>query len=255
MLELLFAAAVALGRLPAPEARQGVAVDAAHVYAVDNSVIAKYDRRTGVKLAVFKGGRKKFRHTNACVVLDGELLCAVSNYPKTPMVSKVAVFDPGDLKLKRIIPLEGQPGSITWIDRYDGSWWAGFANYDGRGGVPGRDHRATVVVRFDDNWREEARWTFPPEVLARFAPYSNSGGAIGDDGRLYATGHNSRRLYVLEFPEDGEVLNLVATIKVPVRGQAVTFDRTRDGVMYGVNRKTREIVAFRLPAEIKWTAD
>ena len=240
-------AAVTLARLPAPEARQGVAVDAAHIYAVDNSQIAKYDRRTGARVAVFKGDPARFPHTNSCAVIERELVCAASNYPATPMKSQVEVFDPQSLKHLRTIPLAPQPGSLTWVDRWDGAWWAGFANYDGRGGEAGRDHRATMVVRFDDRWREQARWSFPPEVLARFAPRSNSGGAFGADGRLYVTGHDHPELYVLEVPKGGGVLKHVGTIEIPVPGQAVVFDPSAKGVMFGVDRAAREVVGFRLP--------
>lgn len=247
MLEILFAAAVTLVRLPAPEADQGVAVDAAAIYAVDNSVIAKYDRKTGAKVASFTGDPGRFPHMNSCAVIGRELVCAASNYPATPMVSRVEVFDPQTLAHLRTIPLGQQRGSLTWVDRWQGSWFAGFANYDGRGGEPGRDHTTTKVVRFDDQWRAHETWTFPAEVLARFAPRSNSGGAFGPDGRLYATGHDHPELYVLDVPKGGGVLKLVATIGIPVNGQAIAFDRSEKGVMFGVNRASREVVGFRLP--------
>jgi hypothetical protein len=247
VLELAFAAVVVLTRLPAPEARQGVAVDARHIYAVDNSVIAKYDRRTGARLAEFRGDPAKFPHTNSCAVIGAELVCAASNYPATPMTSQVEVFDPETMTHRRTIPLGPQPGSLTWLDRWKGAWWAGFANYDGRGGEPGRDHRATTVVRFDDRWRETGRWRFPPYVLARFAPRSNSGGAFGRDGLLYVTGHDHPELYVLEVPEGGGVLKHIATLPIPVAGQAIVFDPSQPDVMFGVNRSSREVVGFRLP--------
>lgn len=247
MLELLLAAAVTLVRLPAPEARQGVAVDARYIYAIDNSEIAKYDRKTGQKVGAFKGEPAKFPHTNSCAIVAGELVCAASNYPASPMASQVEVFDPSTLKHLRTIPLGERQGSLTWVDRWDGSWWAGLANYDGRGGEPGRDHRATKVVRFDDSWRALETWTFPAEVLARFAPRSNSGGAFGADGRLYATGHDHSELYVLDVPKGGGVLKLVDTITVPIAGQAIVFDHSDPGVMFGVNRAGREVVGFRLP--------
>ncbi|MBL8556995.1 MAG: hypothetical protein JNL41_22170 [Phenylobacterium sp.] len=247
MLEVLFAAAVAVVRLPAPEARQGVAVDAHAVYAVANSTIARYDRGTGRRVGAFEGDPSKFPHMNSCAVIGRELVCAASNYPATPMVSQVEVFDPATLAHLRTAPLGRQGGSITWVDRWEGSWFAGFANYDGRGGEPGRDHRATKVVRFDDHWRARETWTFPADVLARFAPKSNSGGAFGADGRLYVTGHDRPELYVLEVPRGGGVMKRVATIAIPVDGQAVAFDRSEAGVMFGVNRASREIVGFRLP--------
>ncbi|MBX3482646.1 hypothetical protein [Phenylobacterium sp.] len=247
MLEILFAAAVTLARLPAREANQGVAVDAHAIYAVDNSTIAKYDRRTGKRVGAFEGDPGKFPHMNSCAAIGRELVCAASNYPATPMVSQVEVFDPQTLAHLRTVPLGQQRGSITWVDRREGSWFAGFANYDGKGGEPGRDHRTTKVVRFDDQWRAHETWTFPADVLARFAPRSNSGGSFGADGRLYVTGHDHPELYVLEVPKGGGVMKRVATIAIPVNGQAVAFDRSDAGVMFGVNRASREIVGFRLP--------
>ncbi len=253
MLEILAATVLALtpatviSRLPAPEAEQGVAVDAGHIYAVDNARIAKYDRKTGAKVALFQGDPAKFPHMNSCAVIGAELICAGSNYPVTPMQSQVEVFDPVRMVHLRTIPLGRQPGSLTWVDRRDGSWWAGFANYDGRGGEPGRDHRATAVVRFDDQWRALETWTFPDVVLARMAPSSASGGAFGADGRLYVTGHDRPELYVLDVPKGGGVLIHVATIPIAVEGQAITFDRTAPGVLFGVNRSKREVVAMKLP--------
>lgn len=253
MFEILFAAALVfapaevLSRRPAEEARQGVAVDAAFLYAVDNAQIAKYDRKTGQKVAHFKGDPVKFPHMNSCAVIGAELVCAGSNYPATPMQSQVEVFDPETLSHVRTIALGPQPGSLTFVDRKDGSWWAGFANYDGRGGEPGRNHTFTTLVRFDDQWRTLDRWTFPPEVLARMAPSSASGGAFGADGRLYVTGHDRPELYVLSVPEGGGVLQLVGTIPIAVEGQAITFDRSAPGVLFGINRASREVVAMKLP--------
>ncbi len=253
MFEILFAAALVfapaevLSRRPAEEARQGVAVDADFLYAVDNAQIAKYDRKTGQKVVHFKGDPVKFPHMNSCAVIDAELICAGSNYPATPMQSQVEVFDPKTLSHMRTIPMGPQPGSLTFVDRKDGSWWAGFANYDGRGGEPGRDHTFTTLVRFDDQWRTLDRWTFPPEVLARMAPSSASGGAFGADGHLYVTGHDRPELYVLSVPKGGGVLKLVGTIPIAVEGQAITFDRSAPGVLFGINRASREVVAMKLP--------
>lgn len=244
---MLLAPAEVISRIPAPEARQGVAVDARAIYAVDNALIAKYDRATGAKLAHFKGDPARFPHMNSCAVIGRELVCAGSNYPAVPMWSRVEVFDPASVNHLRTIPLADAPGSLTWVDRRDGSWWAGFANYDGRGGQPGRDHSFTTLVRYDDQWRPQASWRFPPEVLARMAPSSASGGAFGADGRLYVTGHDRPELYVLEVPEAGGVLRLVAIIPIAVAGQAIAFDRSAPGVLFGINRGSREVVAMKLP--------
>jgi hypothetical protein len=245
---LALAPAQTLSRLPAPEANQGVAVDAAYVYAIGNSEIGKYDRRTGQRVALWTGDPATFPHLNSCVVIGAELVCASSNYPATPMASTVEVFDPEQMAHLRSVPLGRQPGSLTWVDRKDGAWWACFANYDGRGGEPGRDHRFTTLLRFDDRWRVTGAWTFPKPVLARFKPSSASGGAWGADGRLYVTGHDRPEVYVLEVPRTGNELRYVATIEVAVEGQAVAFDRSRPGVLYGISRSKREVVEMQLPS-------
>ena len=253
MLELIAAAVLALApaqtlsRLPAPEANQGVAVDAGFIYAVDNSEIAKYDRATGAKVAAWTGDPATFPHLNSCAVIGAELVCASSNYPALPMQGSVEVFDPQRMVHLRSVALTPQPGSLTWVDRRDGAWWACFANYDGRGGEPGRDHRFTTLLKFDDRWRVAGVWTFPDTVLARFKPKSASGGAWGADGRLYVTGHDLPEVYVLELPRVGTVLKHVATIPVAFEGQAIAFDRGADRVLFGISREKREVVAMKLP--------
>ena len=236
-----------LRRYPAPEARQGVAVDANHFYAVDDSRIAKYDKATGRKVAEWTGDPAKFPHLNSCEVIGAELVCASSNYPQLPMSSSVEVFDPIRMVHLRSVALGQQPGSLTWVDRKDGFWWAVFANYDGRGGEPGRDHSQTILVQFDDAWRRRASWRFPQSVLNRFAPRSSSGGGWGDDGLLYVTGHDQPELYALRVSADSPTLEHVATIPIQVEGQAVAWDRSRPHVLFGISRARREVVAMRPP--------
>lgn len=240
-------AARELRRFPAPEARQGVAVDADHAYAIDNAAIAKYPKAGGARLGQWTGDPQRFVHMNACAVIEPRLVCAHSNYPALPMASSVEIFDPVALAHLETIPLPDAPGSVTWIDRKDGSWFAGFANYDGRGGAPGRDHRATTLVQYDAAWRPVRSWTFPDAVLARFAPYSASGGGFGPDGLLYVTGHDRPELYALAIPAEGTVLELVATLPIAVEGQAIVWDRSEDRVLWGVSRQRREVVAMRIP--------
>jgi hypothetical protein len=180
-------------------------------------------------------------------VIAAELVCAASNFPRTPMRSRVEVFDPATLRHLRTVELGEQGGSLTWITRRDGAWWAGFANYDGRGGEPGRDHRASKVVRFDDAWRATAAWTYPEEVLARLAPHSASGGAFGPDGRLYVTGHDRPEIYVLRLAPGGGVMTLLAVHPTATPGQGFAFDPATPGLVLGVDRAHRRILATRLP--------
>jgi hypothetical protein len=120
-----------------------------------------------------------------------------------------------------------------------------FANYDGRGGEPGRDHRHTLLVKFDDAWRRTQAWRFPPTVLDRFAPHSSSGGGWGDDGLLYVTGHDAPELYALRLA--GGALKHVATIPIQAEGQAVAWDASQPRILFGVSRARRQVVAMRIP--------
>jgi hypothetical protein len=235
-------------RLDAAEARQGVAADKDHLYAIDNGRIARYDKKTGVKQTEWTGDPARFPHLNACLVTGGELVCAGSNYPSVPQTSAVEVFDPVKMTHKRTIPLGPGVGSLTWVDRRDGFWWAMFANYDGKGGEPGRDHRWTTLVKFDDQWRRVGAWALPAAVLERMAPYSCSGGGFGDDGLLYVTGHDRPELYALAIPtEGGATLDFVATLSIPFEGQAVVWDPHDKRTLWGVNRATRQVVAVKVP--------
>ena len=234
--------------LAADEARQGVTSDGTYVYAVDNSRIGKYEIASGVRVAKWEGARALYPHTNACALYARRLYCAASNSPAVPMTSSVEVFDPAAMTHLATIALGPGTGSLTWVDRRGDSWWAGFANYDGKGGEPGRDHRYTTVVRFDSEWRRQEAWLLPQDVLDRMAPMSNSGGAWGDDGLLYLTGHDRPELYALALPEAGATLKLVATIAIPFEGQAIAWDPKEKRVLWGISRKNRKAIAVKVPA-------
>jgi hypothetical protein len=233
----------------APEADQGVAVDAVYFYAVDNAEIVKYRRSDGVLIDGWKLERPDIvRHINSCLEDAGNLICANSNYPKKPMASSVEVFDAGTLE-----PLGSHSlgvrdeGSLTWVDRIHGGWIAGFAHYDGPNGTGYKDHSSSSVVTFDDAWRRTGGWAFPEEVAARMAPHAASGGAIGPDGLLYLLGHDRPELYVLAKPQLGPGLILVAVIDIEAEGQA--FSWAPDGVrqIFAIDRRAGRVLAIEVP--------
>jgi hypothetical protein len=244
---LLGLAGTEIRRVPAADADQGVASVGRYVYAIDNHTIARIDPKTAKVLARWDGDPAKFKHINSCAEDKGVLLCAASNYPDVPMESMIERFDATSLQYQSRQPLPNSPGSLTWTMRHDNSWWAGFANYDARGGEPGRDHRFTTLVRYDDQWHETARWTFPDTVLERMAPRSASGGAWGNDGLLYVTGHDRPELYALRVPPGGGVLEHVATIAIPTDGQAISWDANDPRLLWSIERRTHELVATRIP--------
>ena len=234
-------------RLPAPEARQGAASDGVHVYAIDNDRIGKYRIDTGKRVAQWQGDRRLFPHMNSCTVAGRELVCAASNYPAVPQTSAVEFFDRTTLRHLRTVSLGFGPGSLTALDRHAGKWWAVFANYAGKGGEPGRDHRYTLLVRMDDGFRQEAAWTFPPEILARFAPYSCSGASWSNDGRLFVAGHDRPELYELALPEAGSQLELRRIIAIATPGQAIDWDPRRPGRLWSIDRAKNEMIASEIP--------
>jgi hypothetical protein len=234
-------------RVPTDDARQGVASDGPHLYAIDNRAIAKIDAKTGRPIRRWEGDEAHFKHINSCIVTAGKLLCAASNYPTIPQDSRIEWFDARAMRHLRTQEMGAGHGSLTWVDRHDGAWWACYANYDGNGGMPGRDHRLTTLVRYDAKWQEVARWTFPDSVLDRFSPRSSSGGVWGDDGLLYVTGHDRPELYVLRVPASGSVLDHVATIAIPTDGQAIGWDAKDKRLLWSIERKTKEVVATRIP--------
>lgn len=248
--------AEAVAAFPAEEARQGAAVDFEAFYAIVNSAIGRYDRRTGERLASWSLPRSgPIRHINSChVALDrAVLLCANSNFPETPMASSIEAFDARTLEHLASRSLGLTDGSLVWFDRFDRTgletqWIAGFAHYDGRGGMPGRDHRATRIELLDASFRSVGGWMLPDSVLERLAPHSASGGAMGPDGLLYLLGHDREELYVLAFPELGPELEHVATVAVELQGQALAWDRTTsERIVWGISRPEQEVRAFRIP--------
>jgi len=242
-----------LRRYPAEEARQGVAVTAYRFYAIDNSRIAAYDRETGERLNEWSGDPEAFPHMNSCLVAGEELVCASSNYPAVPMASSIEWFDAATLKHLRSYSLGPGAGSLTWLVPHDGFWWAGFANYEGRGGEPGRDHRFTTLVQYDADFQRRQSWLFPDSVLERMAPRSASGGVWGDDGLLYVTGHDLPELYVLALPDAGATLRHVATIAMPTAGQAIAWDSEESRTIWSINRPSHEVVRSRIPVALSLT--
>ena len=229
-------------------ANQGVAVDAHHFYGIGNYVVGKYDKTTGARVAEWVGLRGGATvHLNGGLIQDGQLVLAHSNFPQLPMASSLEYFDPATVQPVKSLSLGIRHGSLTWAEKKAGFWWACFAHYNDQGTAPGSDNRSTLVGKFNDTWQLLESWIFPPQVIASWGKSSCSGGSWGDDGLLYTTGHDEKNLYVLRVPKMGVTLDYVTTIDVPFEGQSWAWDRSDPRVIYGIIRRTGEVVVARIP--------
>jgi hypothetical protein len=216
--------------IEAPEANQAACADERYFYAIGNSSIARYDRATGMKAGSSTGPA---RHLNSGFLHDGRLYCAHSNYPRVPELSQIKALDLESLELTDLHDFGDYGGSLTWVVRHDDSWWCNFARY-------GAANEETFLVRFDDEWSEQGRWTYPAEVIEQLGTYSVSGG-IWRDAELLATGHDDRVLFRLRLPESGSVLELLGTVAVPFTGQGIAEDPATGGLV-GIDRGRKQVI-------------
>jgi endonuclease/exonuclease/phosphatase family metal-dependent hydrolase len=225
-----------MSALAAPEAVQAAAADGRYVYAVSSTQVAKYDRRTGERIALSAGPAK---HLNSAFLHDGRVYCAHSNYPQKPEHSEIKVLDPQSMQLSTIHDFGASDGSLTWCVHDGKQWWCHFAGY-------GADNGRSYLARFDDKWHEEQRWTLPPEVIARLGRHSLSGGVLHGDEWL-VTGHDDPVLFRLQVPNEGNVLTYLGEDRIPFTGQGFAIDGENGGLV-GIRRDKRQVVFAAAPA-------
>ena len=237
------------------DAFQAVAVDAASFYAITNVRLTRHDKNTGRAMQQSGGNSEAsdpLIHLDSGIVLEGKLYAAHSNYPGWPMTSSIEVWDVASMQHIESHSFGVMLGSFTWLDRYNGSWWGTFANYDRvqRGMTePYGETRNTVMVQFDDDFQVLQSWSLPAEILRRMSPMSNSGGSWGRDGYLYLSGHDDPEIYVMALPEVGSELDWLATVRLPgLNGQGIAWDRSIDGnYLWAILRSTRQVLKIEMP--------
>ena len=242
-------------RFDVDNAYQAVAVGQDAFYAISNVRLTRHDKNTGRVLQQWDDGSQlnsPLSHLDSGVVLDEKLYSAHSNYPGWPMTSSVEVWDMGNMQHIESHSFGVMLGSFTWLDRYNGSWWGAFANYDivQRGMTePYGETRNTVMVQFDDDFEVLQSWSLPAEILRRMSPMSNSGGSWGSDGYLYLSGHDDPEIYVMALPEAGSELDWLATVRLPgLNGQGIAWDRSiDDSILWAILRSTRQVLKIEMP--------
>jgi len=227
---------VVSGSLASPHATQAAAADEQFVYAVSNTHVVQYDRASQKELAKSTGPAE---HLNSAFLWKGKVLCAHSNYPKKPHQSDIRALDPRTMDLKVFHVFTDPPGSLTWAVRRGPHWWCHFAHY-------GKDHAKSVLVQYDEQWKELGRWTYPKNLVADWGNYSLSGG-IWHEGDLLATGHDKQMIYRLKVPERGKEVIVLEVLSSPFPGQGIASD-PKTGGLVGIDRAKRQILfaSFRL---------
>ena len=221
-------------RIPAPEAHQAAAADREFYYAVTNEKIAKYDRASGKLVATSTGPAK---HLNSAFLFEGNLVCAHSNYPVLPEQSEIKLLDTKTMQLSTFHDFGNFGGSLTWCVLRENHWWCNFAKYGDKNGE-------TFLVKFDRQWKEVGRWTYPESVIKELKGMSISGG-IWYQHQLLVTGHDDGVFFVLDLPEKGTVLEHVRTVKMPFTGQGFACDSFTQELV-GIDRKKRELVLAKM---------
>lgn len=221
-------------RIPAPEAHQAAAADREFYYAVTNDKIAKYDRKTRKQVATSTGAAK---HLNSAFLFEGNLLCAHSNYPALPEQSEIKLLDTKSMQLTTFHDFGNFGGSLTWCVLRENHWWCNFAKYGDKNGE-------TFLVKFDRDWKEVGRWTYPESVIKQLGKMSLSGG-VWYQHQLLVTGHDDGVFFVLDLPEKGTVLEHVRTVRMPFTGQGFAYDPWLHELV-GIDRKKRELVMAQL---------
>jgi hypothetical protein len=228
------------------EARQGIAVDAEYFYTVNSTGIGKYNKTTGSFITEWKDTSGRIIHLDGGVVVKNRLYCAHSNFPGIPMTSSIEIFSAKDLNHLGSHSFGIKYGSCTWADFYNNSWWVCFAHYDQFKSLINKGTEWTVLVRFDYSWNEKESWTFPQKIISELKPMSASGGSWGPDGQLYVTGHDSAKVYILQLPDTGSILENKGSVKIGSHGQGIAWDRSDAGKLYGIIRKDNAVIVSEL---------
>ncbi len=222
-----------MATMPAVEANQAAAADEKFVYAITNSVVAKYDRATGQQLALSTG---EATHLNSGFLWNGQLYSAHSNYPATPERSEIKVLDPASMRLTSFHDFGDFGGSLTWCIRQDDAWWCNFAKYSDK-------NSETFLVKFDDRWQQLGRWKYPASVIRQLGKYSLSGG-VWRGRLLLVTGHDDPVIFRLRLPDAGDELEFVDQQAAPFTGQGIAFDPVTPGLV-GIHRAKKQVILAR----------
>lgn len=234
-----------LMRYKAPDANQAIAVDKEYIYVINNTAIIKRRKDNGEMVKVFED--KRLHHMNSGIVKKGKLYCAHSNYPQIPMHSSIEIFDTKTLEHIGSHSFGIEYGSCTWLLFRDNYYYVMFVHYDSdKNRQKNRDVSWTQLVKFDKKWRRVNGWVLPEKLVQRVTPYSISGAAFTNNGKLVCTHHHFKELYILALPQMGSELVWENTIPSPISGQGIAFDPYENDILWGIDKANREVIKTQL---------
>lgn len=228
---------------PTTSAKQAVAVDSRFIYVINNAEILKLDKSSGQQVGIWQDSSGNIKHLNSGVIVENKLYCANSNFPETPMASSIEIFDPVTMSPIGSHSFGIDIGSATWIDWYEGHWYVVFAHYTGHGGEAGKTNQWTQLIKYTPDWVRVGGWIFPEDLIQKFDHYSNSGGFLSSEGKIYATGHDHKELYLLALPKQGYTLDWSATIPAPFEGQGIAQDPAQQDLIFGIIRSKNQVIS------------
>lgn len=245
---------IASRKYQAPEAEEGVVVDAKHFYALDHRRIVKYDKKTGARISEWvdeEGG--PIRHFSGGVVVGKLLYATHVTHPELPAASSIEIFDTRTMKHVGTRSFGVADGQANWIDRHDNAWWVCFAYYDRHKGIdPVKGTRFTQIVKFNDQWQQQGAWLIDPKLVdAKLAPNSASGGGFGPDGRLYVAAKRGAEIHALAFPKAGSTMIWQGSLAVDIQGQQFSWDKSQPGIVYGSRPKEKLVTMTDVRGQMK----
>ena len=101
-------------------------------------------------------------------------------------------------------------------------------------------------MKFDADWREAGRWTYPPELVKQLGNYSLSGG-VWRDGHLLVTGHDEpASCTACDSRRRGRCWSSWTRRRSPFSGQGIAHDPVTGGLV-GIRRGKG--VVFAVPEQ------
>lgn len=212
----------------APEAYQAAAADENFIYAIEDTAIAKYDRKS-LKLVAKSTGVAAV-HLNSGFVWHDIIYCAHTSPSGS---NEIMSLDTATMTLRSFKDFSDHPGKITWVVRDAHFWWVNFAFY-------GSDNAGTYLTKLDEHWQEVARWHYPHEVVSDLGRQSISGGVLLNS-LVLVTGHDKKVIYRVRVPTQGDLLQFVDAIPSPFPGQGIATDPVTGGLV-GIDRDRHEVL-------------